>query len=168
MEVSTIRPNETIIEPRFSEIDALGIVHHSRYIPWVEEANFNFVKNVIQLSRKDLINMEMSNPIKKIEIDYKNHISWDDKVLVKCHMEYSQFAFFNMKNTLISLGDEEKKFAEVKVKVLITDKKLKLKLMAPDFFANKVEIAASTFPEYFTKIEKTAQNYRNVHNVTLQ
>lgn len=158
MQGTTVKRNETIIEPRFSEIDALGIVHHSRYIPWVEEANFNFVRNVLEISRKDLINMEMYNPIKKIEIDYKNHVGWDDKVLVECHMEYSQFAFFTMKNTLRSLVNAKKVFAEVQVKVLITDKNLRLKLMAPDFFTDKIAVAAQNYPEYFTKVESTSKS----------
>jgi acyl-CoA thioester hydrolase len=161
MQTTSVKLNETIIEPRFSEIDALGIVHHSRYIPWVEEANFNFVRNVLKISRKELLKMEMYNPIKKILIDYKNHVGWNDKVLVECHMVYSQFSFFIMKNILRSMNEEKKVFAEVEVKVLITDRNLKLKIMAPDFFMNKIENAAENYPEYFSILKEATQNTSN-------
>ena len=35
--------NEIVVKPRFSEIDSLCIVHHSRFILWAEEAKFSFV-----------------------------------------------------------------------------------------------------------------------------
>jgi len=148
-----IEPNQTIIKPRFSEIDALSIVHHSRYIPWVEEANFNFVENILKISRRELFEMNMYNPIKKVECTYKNHITWEDKVLIKTHMYYSNFAYFIMQNKLCCYTNPKKIFAQTKVQILITDKKLKLNLLAPDFFINRIKKAQIKYPQYFTKIE---------------
>ena len=38
------RINETTLRVRYAETDAMGIVHHSRYIPWFEVGRVNFLR----------------------------------------------------------------------------------------------------------------------------
>ncbi len=40
------RINETTLRVRYAETDAMGIVHHSRYIPWFEVGRVNFLREI--------------------------------------------------------------------------------------------------------------------------
>jgi acyl-CoA thioesterase FadM len=153
METTILKLNETLIKPRFKEIDALAIVHHSCYIPWVEEANFNFVENILGISRRSLFELDMYNPIHSVNCKYKNHITWEDKVIVSSHMHYSKFAYFEMENVLRCSKNEKKVFARARVKLLITNKQLELKLLAPDFFIKSIKTAEERYPNFFTPLE---------------
>ncbi|NCW48253.1 MAG: hypothetical protein EBV88_02085, partial [Actinobacteria bacterium] len=35
-----------IVRVRFSETDAMGIVHHSRYLPYMEEARVEYLRHI--------------------------------------------------------------------------------------------------------------------------
>lgn len=146
---AVIELNETLIHPRFCEIDALCIVHHSRFVPWIEEANFNFVERVLEIPRKELFESDLFNPVQKLEFNYKNHVALEDEVLIKSKMEYSRFATFTMHNTLCCKGNPKKIFAQAKVRLLITSKDLKMKLLVPEFFLAKIRAAEIKYPEYF-------------------
>lgn len=141
--------NETLIRPRFCEVDSLSIVHHSRFIAWLEEANFAFVEKVLGLSRKELMEMGMHNPIQHLEIRYRNFVAWEDDVLIKTRMEYSQVATFTMHNTVCCRQRPEKIFAEAKVKLLITDKDLHLKLIMPATYLERIKSAEALYPSFF-------------------
>ena len=143
--------NEILIKPRFCEIDSLLIVHHSRFIPWIEEANFNFVEQVLNISRKQLFEIDLYNPIHKLELTYKNHVKWDDELVVKTVMEYNQFALFTMHNTISCRKNPSKIFATAKVCLLIANKELKLKMLMPDFYLSKIKQAETIYPQYFIK-----------------
>ncbi len=145
--------NEIIIKPRFCEVDALNIVHHARYVPWLEEANFNFIEKVVGISKEELVDTDMFNPIKRLQIDYKNHITWEDCVRIKSFMRFNQFAMFSMVNEIECAYRPEKKFATAKVKMIITDKQLRLKVLAPDFFISKIRAAQEKYPAYFEQLQ---------------
>lgn len=152
MDTENLKLNEISITPRFSEIDALAIVHHSRFIHWVEESNFNFVENVLGISRRKLFELDMFNPIHSIQCQYKNHVTWEDKVIVSSHMSYSKFGYFEMENVIRCSKDIRKVFATAKVKLLITNKQLQLKLLMPDFFVASIKAAEKKYPKYFTNL----------------
>ena len=38
--------SETHLVVRYAETDMMGIVHHSRYYPWFEQARTDFVKKI--------------------------------------------------------------------------------------------------------------------------
>ncbi len=40
------RISETTLRVRYAETDAMGIVHHSRYIPWFEVGRVNFLREI--------------------------------------------------------------------------------------------------------------------------
>ncbi len=141
--------NEVVIKPRFSEIDSLSIVHHSRFILWAEEANFSFVERVLAISRKELFELGIYNPIQKLEFKYKNHVVWEDEVLIRTRMEYSQFAFFTMHNHICCRKNPKKTFAEARIRLLYTTKELDLRLLTPDFFLMKIREAEEKYPQFF-------------------
>jgi YbgC/YbaW family acyl-CoA thioester hydrolase len=145
--------NEIIIKPRFCDIDSLLIVHHSRFVVWVEEANFTFFEKVVDMAKKDFLDLDMYNPIKKISIAYKNSIRWEDEVVVSSRMEYSRFAQFKMYNTLYCKNNPNKIFARAEVELLITNKELGLTLMAPDFFLKRINAAEKKHPLYFKYLD---------------
>lgn len=143
--------NEIFVKPRFCEIDSLLIVHHSRFIPWVEEANFNFVEKVLKISRRELFDLEMYNPIQKLDFTYRNNVRWEDELVIRSVMEYSKFATFTMHNQVLCRHQPGKVFAEAKVKLLITDKELKIKLLVPEFYYTKIQEAEKLNPQYFRR-----------------
>lgn len=151
-EIINLELNQTLIKPRFCEIDSLKITHHSKYIPWLEEASFNFVERVIGISRQELMDMDIYNPISSLNCEYKKGVRWSDQVLISIHMYYSKIAYFTMKSTLTSYIDPNVCFALANVKHIYTDKNLNLKLSTPSSFYDRIGIAAKKYPNYFTEI----------------
>lgn len=145
--------NQIIIEPRFCEIDSLKIVHHSRYVAWYEESYFNFLQNVIGLSKKYLLNLGIYNPIASLNCNYKQSVRWNDIVLITTRMNYSSLAYFVMEHKLTTLANPQKVIATANIKHIFTDSNLKLMISTPEKYLSLIEHSVNKHPQCFTKYE---------------
>ena len=82
-----IRPYEH--HAKYYETDQMGIVHHSNYIKWMEEARMDMMDQ-IGLSYKGMEEMEIISPVLSVECEYKSMVHFDDTVVIETKLvEYN-------------------------------------------------------------------------------
>lgn len=66
---------------RYYETDMMGVVHHSNYIRWFEEARIEFMRD-IGLSYKTMEEEGVQIPVVSINCKYKKPALFDDSVII--------------------------------------------------------------------------------------
>lgn len=66
---------------KYYETDQMGIIHHSNYIRWMEEARMDFMSQ-IGLSYKQMEEMEIVSPVLSITCEYQSMVHFDDIVVI--------------------------------------------------------------------------------------
>lgn len=80
---------------RFAETDAMGIVHHSRYLPMMEEARVAYLRHIghpYQSIRDEGIDMN----VLEVWVKYRRPLLFDDVVDVHVHLTSVERASFQM------------------------------------------------------------------------
>lgn len=75
-----IRPYEH--RAKYYETDQMGIIHHSNYIRWMEEARMDMMEQ-IGLSYKEMEEMEIISPVLTISCEYHSMVHFDDMVVIE-------------------------------------------------------------------------------------
>ena len=98
-------PEEIKVRPyehhaKYYETDQMGIIHHSNYIKWMEEARMDLMEQ-IGLSYREMEEMEIISPVLSVEVEYRSMVHFDDIVViqtkltkyngVKMEVEYEMF-----------------------------------------------------------------------------
>ena len=82
-----------IRKAHYHETDKMGIIHHTNYIKWFEEARIEMM-NQIGTPFKEIEDRGVTSPILHLECDYKNMVRFDDEVTVNISMKsYSGVKF---------------------------------------------------------------------------
>ncbi len=82
-----IRPYEH--HAKYYETDQMGIIHHSNYIRWMEEARMDLMEQ-IGLSYKGMERMEIISPVLSVTCEYKSMVHFDDTVVIEAKIaEYN-------------------------------------------------------------------------------
>lgn len=79
-EAIRIRPYEH--HAKYYETDQMGIIHHSNYIKWMEEARMDFMDQ-IGLNYKQMEAMEIISPVLSVEVNYRSMVHFDDTVVIE-------------------------------------------------------------------------------------
>lgn len=66
---------------KYHETDQQGIIHHSNYINWMEDARMNLMEQ-IGLSYKQMETMEINSPVVSLSIEYRSDVKFDDTVVI--------------------------------------------------------------------------------------
>ena len=74
----------SIFERRINyyETDGMGIVHHSNYIRFLEEARCFWLDNC-GMPYADFERQGISIPVLAVNCEYKHHVAYDDTILIK-------------------------------------------------------------------------------------
>lgn len=67
---------------KYYETDQMGIIHHSNYVKWMEEARMNLLEQ-IGLSYKEMEAMEIISPVLTISVEYRSMVHFDDTVVIE-------------------------------------------------------------------------------------
>ncbi len=89
---------------RFAETDAMGIVHHSRYLPMMEEARVAYLRHIghpYQEIRDEGIEMN----VLEAWVKYRRPLLFDDLVDVHVQLTSAERASFQM-GYLLTVDDE--------------------------------------------------------------
>lgn len=92
------------VRVRFAETDAMGIVHHSRYLPYLEEARVEYLRHlghpyhVLRAEGVDYAVLEAY-------VQYRRPLRFDDEVIVHLHLGAATRATFQM-GYLLTVGGE--------------------------------------------------------------
>ncbi|MCR5830254.1 MAG: acyl-CoA thioesterase [Lachnospiraceae bacterium] len=70
----------------YYETDKMGIVHHSNYIRWMEEARVDFL-NKIGWGFDKLESLGMVSPVTAVECKYKLPTRFPEEVFIDAHVE---------------------------------------------------------------------------------
>ena len=134
----------TKILPRYAETDQMGIIHHSVYAIWYEEARTNFF-NEIGIKYDEVEKMGIMTPLIELNCQYKKPAYYNQEVEiqtkiikltpVKFILEYD---IFNKENQLINIGKTTLAWADSKsFKIINLQKK---------------------YPEIYKSIEEIVEN----------
>ena len=75
-----IRPYEH--HAKYYETDQMGIIHHSNYIKWMEEARMDLMDQ-IGLSYKQMEDQEIISPVLSVQCEYKSMVRFGDTVVIE-------------------------------------------------------------------------------------
>lgn len=64
--------------PRFRDTDAYGVVHHSNYLCYFEEARYMYSRDVLGFQNNILDNSKFKFPVLKVECEYRKAIQYGD------------------------------------------------------------------------------------------
>ena len=66
---------------QYHETDQMGIIHHSNYVKWMEEARIGYM-NQMGFSYKRVEEMGFISPVVEISVAYKKQVSFDDEIQI--------------------------------------------------------------------------------------
>lgn len=70
---------------KYYETDQMGIIHHSNYVKWMEEARMNLMDQ-LGLSYKQMEEMEIISPVISISVNYISMVHFDDTIVIETHI----------------------------------------------------------------------------------
>lgn len=82
-----IKPYEHHV--KYYETDQMGIVHHSNYIRWMEEARMDLMEQM-GYSYKMMEESEVISPVISVSCEYKSMVRFSDTVVIE-----TKIAFYN-------------------------------------------------------------------------
>ena len=92
-----IKPYEHHVH--YYETDKMGVVHHSNFIRWMEEARV-YLMSEIGFSYKRLEQEGIISPVIGVECDYKVMVNFDDTVLIDVSEEFYNGIKMTIKYTM--------------------------------------------------------------------
>lgn len=106
-DIST-RPDDYVfrhaIRVRFAETDAMGIVHHSRYLPYLEEARVEYLRSIghpYDAERADGVDYA----VLEAHVSYRRPLHFDEVVTVHLRVTSATRATFTI-DYLLTVGGE--------------------------------------------------------------
>lgn len=89
--MKTIKPYQH--NAKYYETDQMGIIHHSNYIRWFEEARIDYM-NQIGLSYKKMEKDGIISPVLEVNCKYQRMMYFGDVAVIKVYLkEYSGVRF---------------------------------------------------------------------------
>lgn len=134
--------SETRITVRYAETDMMGIVHHSRYYPWFEQARTDFIKKS-GITYSQMEQMGILLPLTETQCRYLYGLKYEDEVLITCKIDKLTVARIEFSYEVFRLPDM-KKMSYGKTKHGFIDK---------NFRAINLK---KTFPDIWEKLESLA------------
>lgn len=71
---------------QYYETDQMGIIHHSNYIRWFEEARIDFFEK-INCSYKSIEELGILSPVLEVQAKYLSMVHFDDTVKIETSIE---------------------------------------------------------------------------------
>ena len=67
---------------QYHETDQMGVIHHSNYVKWMEEARIAFMDE-LGLSYRSLEESGIASPVTGINVEYKKPVHFDDEMEIR-------------------------------------------------------------------------------------
>ena len=97
-------PYSHTLRVRFSETDAMGIVHHSRYLPYLEEARVEYLRE-IDHPYSSLRDEGIDIAVLEAAVRYRQPLRFDDLVTVHVHFAAATRTTFQIGYLLTVAGE---------------------------------------------------------------
>lgn len=72
---------------KYYETDKMGIVHHSNYIRWMEEARMDLMEQM-GCSYKELEDAEIISPVVSVACEYKSMVRFSETVVIETKISF--------------------------------------------------------------------------------
>ncbi|EDS71414.1 acyl-CoA thioesterase [Anaerofustis stercorihominis] len=118
---------------RYHETDKMGIIHHSNYIKWYEDARINFM-DILGISYKKMEEAQIISPVLEVRSEYKNMVYFDDTVII--HVDIVKYNGIRLELKYIITNKESGEIVNIgysKHCFLHNGKIINLKKHAPNF-----------------------------------
>ncbi len=79
-----VRPYEH--HAKYYETDQMGIIHHSNYIKWMEEARMDLMDQ-IGLNYRQMEEMEIISPVLSVSVEYHSMVHFDETVVIETKLK---------------------------------------------------------------------------------
>jgi len=78
---------------QYYETDQMGIIHHSNYVRWMEEARVHVMEQ-IGFGYYKMENMGILCPVLGVSTEYKQMVRFNERVIIRCRIaEYTGLKF---------------------------------------------------------------------------
>ena len=67
---------------QYHETDKMGVIHHSNYVKWMEEARIAFMDE-LGMSYRTLEELGIVSPVTGISVDYRHPAHFDDEIEIR-------------------------------------------------------------------------------------
>ena len=71
-----------IHQAQYYETDQMGIIHHSNYVKWMEEARIGYMDQM-GFTYKKVEEMGVISPVVEISVTYKKQVFFDDDIQIR-------------------------------------------------------------------------------------
>ena len=123
------------VRVRFSETDAMGIVHHSRYLPYLEEARVEYLRAIAH-PYQSLREEGFDIAVLEAALRYRQPLRFDD--VVKVHLRFGKATRTTFQIAYLLTVDGEARATGVTVHGCVTSEGRPVRL--PDWLANLADI----------------------------
>lgn len=127
---------EFIIKPRFSDTDSYGIMHHSSYFKWFEEARLSFSKEVLYFENDLLNGRYFKFPVIDGSCRYKESVLYGDTIKIYLKFSIAKVAKINFDYKAINTRNN-KICALGKTTHMFLDENNRICLNIPELFLEK-------------------------------
>lgn len=89
---------------KYYETDQMGIIHHSNYIRWMEEARVDMLKQIGYPYRR-FEEMGFISPVLHVECEYKKSVKFDDEVKIVVCLQDAGRVKFTLRYDIYNLSE---------------------------------------------------------------
>ncbi len=93
-----------MLKARYYETDQMGIIHHSNYIRWMEEARIDMLDQMGYPYRR-FEEMGYISPVLHAECEYKKSVKFDDEVKITVSLQEFGKLKFTLKYDIYNMSE---------------------------------------------------------------
>jgi len=125
--------NRTEIRVRFSEVDAMKIAWHGNYAKFFEDGRESFGEE-FGIGYYDYYRENIATPVVNLNIDYKKHLLFGDRIIVETEYVFSLAAKVILDYRIYKADTNELMAEGTTTQVFINPEDGKLLLFEPEFY----------------------------------
>ena len=89
---------------KYYETDQMGVIHHSNYIRWMEEARVDML-NQIGYPYRRFEEMGYISPVLHVDCEYKKSVKFDDEVNITIRLQEAGRVKFTLRYDIYNLSE---------------------------------------------------------------
>lgn len=142
--------NQKIVEVRFYETDAMGIVHHSNYLRWLEIARFDFAEKFMPETFRKMAEKSMYLPVVNAQLSYREYLGYGDVICITTSLVKSDVAKLVFLSK-VTKKDSKKIVAKGYTEHVFVNSEKRMYLRMPQCVCDDLERLKELHPEYILK-----------------
>ncbi|WP_165921158.1 acyl-CoA thioesterase [Paenibacillus albiflavus] len=125
-------------KPRFIDIDAYGIMHHSKYFSLLEEARFGYITDVLKFELEDFMTKGVLFPVLNVSGKYYKSITYGDEISIHMKVQFHEEGKITF-NYILYNQYEEKLFVSQVIVGYIEERTRRLLLTPPAWLFDRIK-----------------------------